>query len=273
MVSTAESAASANLLLAERGVLTSDDTALDDGSLYDKHTFSGISGQQITIELESSEFDPYLILLDPQGKRISENDDISRSNRNSRLSITLPVTGEYTIIANSYEPGKSGTYSLQVSEGDSAISRQSNQRTSTPAIAQEMSTMVVPNSTPICDAAILSTMAQLKRDRRLNIFVEAVNLRSYFRNVPAARPNGISMGLDGPAALSVMFSPQLLTYLSSELVEECATVGAVFFNSAEAEFERVFGYLSGNHSSSAVSEFPCTQTQHSRPDWGNRMCL
>lgn len=274
-VGTAWSAANANPLLAERGVLTSGDAALDDGSLYDRHTFSGVSGQQITIYLQSSDFDPYLILLDPQGQRISENDDISRSNRNSRLVITLPSTGLYTIIANSYEPGKSGTYSLEVNSLNGSAVQGRSRLAMTPAIAREMAAAAVPGNTPVCDEAILSTMSQLQSDRDLDVLVDAVRLRSYFRNFPSSRPNGISMGLNGPAALSVMFSPQLLTYLSSELIQECSTVGAVFFDSAEAGFERVFGYSSGDRGSAAASEFPCTYagSRRGKPAWGNRTCL
>jgi len=274
-VFTARSAASANPLLAERGVLASGDAALDDGSLYDQHRFSGMSGQQISIYLESSEFDPYLILLDPQGKRISENDDISRSNRNSRLLITLPATGLYTIIANSYEPGKRGTYSLEVNDTNGSIGRSGTRTAVSPAIAREMAAAAVPGNTPICDAAIVSTMNQLQRGRELDVLVDAIRLRSYFRDVPSKRPNGISMGLNGPAALSVMFSPQLLSYLSSELVQECSTVGAIFFDSTEAGFERVFGYLPSDRPETSVNEFPCaiTSNQRRKPDWGNRMCL
>ena len=265
----------ANPLLAERGVLTSGDDALDDGSLYDQHTFTGTSGQQISIYLESTDFDPYLILLDPQGKRISENDDISRSNRNSRLFITLPTTGTYTIIANSYEPGKRGTYSLEVNNTNGSIGQSNSRVAITPAIAREMAVAAVPGNNPVCDAAILTTMNQLQRDRDLDVLVDAILLRSYFRDVPSKRPNGISMGLNGPAALSVMFSPQLLNYLSSELVQDCTSVGAVFFDSAEAGFERVFGYLPSDNTEAAVGEFPCaiTSNQRRKPDWGNRMCL
>jgi hypothetical protein len=105
-------------LLNEQGMLASGDAILDDGSLYDQYTFPGYSGQRVTIYLESQDFDPYLILLDPTGRRISENDDISRQNRNSRLFITLRVTGTYTVVANSYEAGKNGVYLLKVSAED-----------------------------------------------------------------------------------------------------------------------------------------------------------
>lgn len=109
--------ASAQTLLNTQGALAAGDAVLDDGSLYDQYTFSSSSGQQITIYLESGDFDPYLILLDPQGRRISENDDISTTNRNSRLVVTLPATGTYTVVANSYESGKNGQYKISVDAG------------------------------------------------------------------------------------------------------------------------------------------------------------
>ena len=107
--------ANPTVILEKQGLLSAGDSVLDDGSLYDAYKFSGSSGQQVTIYLESQDFDPYLILLDPAGRRISENDDISRTNRNSRLVVTLPDTGTYTVVANSYEAGKNGGYRIKVS--------------------------------------------------------------------------------------------------------------------------------------------------------------
>jgi hypothetical protein len=122
-----------SLLLEKEGTLSSGDAVLDDGSFYDQYMFLGSSGQPIVIYLESQDFDPYLILLDPTGRRISENDDISRTNRNSRLVITLPSEGTYTVVANSYEAGKVGIYRLQVNsqDGSSATTRRLVARSST----------------------------------------------------------------------------------------------------------------------------------------------
>ncbi len=121
VVFTAGSTAMANpALLEKEGTLSSGDAVLDDGSLYDQYSFLGSTGQPIIIYLESQDFDPYLILLDPTGRRISENDDISRTNRNSRLVITLPSEGTYTVVANSYEAGKVGLYKLQISSQNSS---------------------------------------------------------------------------------------------------------------------------------------------------------
>ncbi len=277
-VCVAVSAAEANTpLLAKRGGLAVGDEVFDDESLYDRHPFAGSSGQQVIISLESPDFDPYLILLDPDGRRISENDDISRSNRNSKLVVTLPITGTYTAIANSYEPNKIGQYALKVDLTDGRSSS-----TSTSAIIREMADAAVPDSSRRCNLAIIEAVDTLEQGRELGVLVDAVQLRQRFVSVPASRPDGISMGLDGPAARSVMLSPQFLTILSTGMMQDCTTVGAVLYSSAEAGFERTFGYLpeleTANISPSAVpvGEFVCAVPAGNREDrvpWGNGMCL
>ncbi|PZO19386.1 MAG: hypothetical protein DCF25_08720 [Leptolyngbya foveolarum] len=113
--------AQAEALLKAAGTLSeTTDSRLEDGSLYDAHKFFGNSGQPITIVLKSRDFDPYLILIDPSGERIDENDDISRSNLNSRLVVVLPSTGTYTVYANSYDATKSGQYDITVRTNDSS---------------------------------------------------------------------------------------------------------------------------------------------------------
>jgi len=57
--------------------------------------------------------DPHLYLYDPSGKLIAENDDIDGGkNRNSRIEITLPSTGQYTIRISAFADG--GAYKLTV---------------------------------------------------------------------------------------------------------------------------------------------------------------
>lgn len=104
----------AETLIKTAGLLNSGDARLEDGSLFDRYVFEGSSGQRITIILESRDFDPYLILIAPNGERINENDDISRSNLNSRLVVNLPVSGTYTVYANSYDATKSGQYDITI---------------------------------------------------------------------------------------------------------------------------------------------------------------
>ena len=83
----------------------------DDGSYFQKHTFTGKAGEAITIELNSSEFDAYLMLIDPKSNKIAENDD-GGENNNAKITMTLPTTGIYTVIVNTHEKGQQGSYTL-----------------------------------------------------------------------------------------------------------------------------------------------------------------
>ncbi|MGJ3251897.1 MAG: PPC domain-containing protein [Elainellaceae cyanobacterium] len=105
------------VILQQQGRLTADDSILpSDGSLYDEYSFEGRAGQQITISLESSDFDTYLILLGPNNEVLAQNDDVSATNLNSSLTVTLPSNGTYRVIANSYSSGDRGRYTLIATE-------------------------------------------------------------------------------------------------------------------------------------------------------------
>ncbi len=93
-------------------------TQKDDKSYYNVHTFEGTAGEQITIDLTSSEFDSYLILLDPEGKKIAEDDD-GGSGNNARIIVTLPTSSTYRIIANTRKAGETGNYTLSWREATS----------------------------------------------------------------------------------------------------------------------------------------------------------
>ncbi len=94
------------------GKLNSSSQVLSDGSFYNVHTFEGQAGQNVRIEMESEVFDTYLILLASDGSRLAENDDAVRTN--SRIIVTLPTTGTYRLLANSYAAGETGNYSLTI---------------------------------------------------------------------------------------------------------------------------------------------------------------
>lgn len=89
---------------------------LNDGTPFDYYVFSGSAGQVATILLESGEFDAYLVLLDEESNILAEDDD-SGGNGNARISLTLPYTGYYAVIANAYSQ-EAGSYTLTVELGD-----------------------------------------------------------------------------------------------------------------------------------------------------------
>ena len=84
-----------------------------DGSLYQEHSFDGKAGQFVLITLESQDFDTYLVLLDPNGEVLAENDNAGASS-NSALAVTLPITGRYRAVANARDRTGRGSYQLTV---------------------------------------------------------------------------------------------------------------------------------------------------------------
>lgn len=87
-----------------------------DSSEDDGWTFSGSSGDQIVIDLRatSDDLDPQLYLYNPVKALVMQNDDIdfANDNLNSRIEITLPESGTYTIIVSAF--GNGGSYELSV---------------------------------------------------------------------------------------------------------------------------------------------------------------
>lgn len=82
----------------------------EDGTFADFYTFYGVAGQEVTILLESEAFDAYLILFDDTDTVIEDDD--SGGGSNAFIRYTLPYTGYYYVVANSYYAGEFGEYTL-----------------------------------------------------------------------------------------------------------------------------------------------------------------
>lgn len=97
------------------GALNNTDCRLEDGSYADFYVFNGNQGQRVDIRLNSSDFDTYLGLANETGTFVREDDD-GGGGTNSRITVTLPETGLYIILANSVFPNQFGNYFLSLSE-------------------------------------------------------------------------------------------------------------------------------------------------------------
>lgn len=83
------------------------------------YRFEGRAGQAVTITLTSDDFDAYLILRDPDGVEIVEDDD-SAGGTDARIQdFTLPTDGVYTIVAGSYTNTGVGAFLLALEAGAS----------------------------------------------------------------------------------------------------------------------------------------------------------
>ena len=79
----------------------------------EKYVLQGKSGQQVTIEVNSDDFDPYLVLRTPNGNKLAVNGDISPQNWNAKIAIDLPSDGNYLVMARTSAAGESGSYSIR----------------------------------------------------------------------------------------------------------------------------------------------------------------
>ncbi|HEX8904558.1 MAG TPA: hypothetical protein VF771_06935 [Longimicrobiaceae bacterium] len=92
------------------GSLDPGDCILQDGSAVEFYRFRTGSYRTVYAAISSSNFDPYIQILDRDGFVVAEEDTGGAGY--SELTVDLPP-GTYYIAATSYRPGDYGTYFLQ----------------------------------------------------------------------------------------------------------------------------------------------------------------
>lgn len=121
-----ESAEECDLIFIERGVTTqqtlSDTDCLLEPPYFDDEFFIFLSaGSQVRVRQSTQEFDAYLLLLNPGGAVIAENDDASDVTTDAQIVHTAAVSGFYLISASSTLEGQTGAYTLTVDFPPAAI--------------------------------------------------------------------------------------------------------------------------------------------------------
>lgn len=83
----------------------------------DTFWFDGNAGTNIKINMSAanSSIDTYLTLFTPDGRLLKYNDDANGST-NSEIAVSLPSSGRYKIIANSYNRASSGNYTIALAQ-------------------------------------------------------------------------------------------------------------------------------------------------------------
>jgi len=96
-----------------QGTLDTSDATLNSGEYYERHTFHAEAGQHVVVDMRSTAIDPYVGLTSP-GEETWENDDYEGDSTRSLISMDLPETGTYTLVATTYKPGDTGAYDISV---------------------------------------------------------------------------------------------------------------------------------------------------------------
>jgi len=90
-----------------------DEVLTRDSCLGDAYTFEARDGEQITLEMSSSDVDSYLALYDADGHELAVNDDEQSRRRDSRIEIEAPSDGVFRVVASSFER-ETGDYTLRI---------------------------------------------------------------------------------------------------------------------------------------------------------------
>lgn len=120
LISTGSAGSSGAGSRTEQGTLSAGDSELNSGEYLDEYTFEGAPGERVRVELESSDFDTYVMVLGPNDFR-EENDDADGSTSLSRVEAELTELGTYRVIVTSYQPGETGNYSVSIETGASTV--------------------------------------------------------------------------------------------------------------------------------------------------------
>jgi hypothetical protein len=81
---------------------------------YHVWQFEGRRGQRLVVDLESGDFDSYLIVRDPDGYTLGSDDD-SGDELNARLRVILARDGTYRVVTTAVGDSARGLYTLTVS--------------------------------------------------------------------------------------------------------------------------------------------------------------
>jgi hypothetical protein len=228
-----------------QGNLESSDARLNDGSPYNRLRFGGEAGQQITIELMSSDFDAYLILQDSDGRVIGKDDDGGSNGNDARLAVTLPSSGSYQVLVTTYHPNGRGNYTLTIAE------------TSTSSLNHNSSEIREASQVSSCDSATVHLSRSLSEGRQLSVTYEGS--RDAPQNHPVGRPLVYDFIVTPPRhnisdSHALMNSPQLLSSLTRTFLANCSSAAAISIGLNFTEQNITIGEVNGQ-----VSAFRCAE--------------
>jgi serine protease Do len=115
--SAATETADGRLTFYEASALTTSSPVLDNGEHFLIYERALTAGVPVYVELTSAAFDPYLVVLDPNGELVLEADDSPGMDLNVAERFTPAATGTYVLAVTSYAPAETGAFELLVREG------------------------------------------------------------------------------------------------------------------------------------------------------------
>ncbi len=94
--------------------LTAAHARMADDTPFEAWFLDGRAGERITVTMRSSDFDSFLHVGRQGATTTIESDDDGGGNLDSRITLTLPASGTYVLIANSVGDDDEGAYTIEV---------------------------------------------------------------------------------------------------------------------------------------------------------------
>ncbi|HEX5725061.1 MAG TPA: caspase family protein, partial [Longimicrobiaceae bacterium] len=89
------------------------------GEYRDSYEVQAVPGQRLRVDASSSDFDTYLIVVDPRGQQ-RENDDAEGQPGHSVVEMEATESGAHRVVVTSYRRGETGAYTLSIDQGSAA---------------------------------------------------------------------------------------------------------------------------------------------------------
>lgn len=105
------------LVFYDAGALSDASPLLDGGERFEAYELTFTAGVPVYVEITSTAFDPYLVVLDPNDVVVVEIDDAPGMGLNAAQGFVPEVSGAFLVAVTSYGPGEQGAYELVVREG------------------------------------------------------------------------------------------------------------------------------------------------------------
>ncbi|HEV2670927.1 MAG TPA: hypothetical protein VGU74_07535 [Gemmatimonadales bacterium] len=150
------------------GDLTSDDPEFNSDSTYFQRWILPVrANQTFTVDLESSEFDAYVMLTRGRGEKLVENDD-GGGACNARLVYTTQDDHPLRIVVNSASRPRrqTGHFVLRVTQGESATEPKSNCRLNTAAAVG--TTSLIRQVSNVSDPSATAAIAVVRVGETIN---------------------------------------------------------------------------------------------------------
>ena len=97
-------------MLFRKGELGSGDRVLSDGSPYQRYDFSGKAGQRVTLSINSTQFEPFIAIVDNKDKLVWKG----HLESGKGLNVSLPNDGQYKVLVSTMKPNEGGPYSIAI---------------------------------------------------------------------------------------------------------------------------------------------------------------